>query len=70
MSLSRRGTFIILIENATTNVDTYRKVAVHFSQCKSSVRQKLAAKVVKTTEIIFMTDQGINHIFPAVFTVL
>ena len=26
---------------------TYRKLAIHLGQCKSSVRQKLAAEVVK-----------------------
>ena len=50
MSLFQRGTFIIFIANAKTNV-TYRKL-------------------VDWTVLIFSTDQGINHIFPAVFTVL
>jgi len=46
ISLYRRGNLLVFIANATTKV-TYRKLAIQFSQCKSS-GQKLAAKVVKT----------------------
>ena len=50
ISSSQRGTFIIFIANATTNYTllTARWQLTPFDRCKSSVRQKLAAKVVKT----------------------
>ena len=48
LNLKRIGTFIIFIAIGTKNVDTYLMLAIHFDQCKSSVRQKLAANVVKT----------------------
>ena len=64
-----RSKLIELKATVTTKV-TYRKLAIHFGLRKSS-RQRLATKVVKTEpELIFLMDEGINHVLrSAVFAV-
>ena len=71
MSLSRWGTFIIFIAIDTKNVHTYRNwVGNPLGPVVFSQAETCSKSCEDWTELIFATDQGINHIFLAVFTVL
>ena len=62
LNLKRIGTFIIFIAIGTKKTSTLTsRWQIHFDWCKSSVRQKLAAKVVKTELNSNLYDRSRNQ---------